>query len=737
MLLKFAYVAILFLVLSFFSNAEKTTIKILTKSPDMPETLNAEVWEENYNKLINEYFTEKTPFKDVEILFDFYEYEPVNNSRSSIFFDYIQDVTAFLEEGEYDMLLLDDKMLFIEESFMETDWIFYYHNEHRKLTTEFFMDLSSYTKDQDLSFNNKKLLNHARKDGGLYALPYDMDFDVLYYKDDNAIAKNMASKMESIYWDDVVHELLPSNPLKISLGDDNDLLNLFSEYTVSHYDIDGDPEFYKMFYNETADEFYKSFREFIYTYAGNYNDTLGISLDDAYGFFMNGTSTFFKGKASHYSLLTTTTTTNNNNDNNGNGNGNMNTSNTDNITTNNNANTDANTNAKANANTNANPNANTNTNANDNANTNAKINTKSSNNVNSNTNGNANGNAKRDIELNPTVNNNDINNINKPVNSQVQLCLPPKHISAFTGNYLAVNNYSTLDKKLLVDVAVFLTSKDMQVFRAVNFGKVPSFDMSKKTTDKDIENYCLFQADICNAVESMKDLDIKKVFKSKYSVPFYEVEVILPVKIRKSLIINNDLESIKFNFENMHELLTEHLGIYGTIAYVFTIAMAILFFVIIYLVYKNRNHPYLKVISPMFCIIILFGCTLNMFKGFQNLPPFFEMKPKIILIYEAFCINMIFVPMFAVTFRIYRIFKSETIITRALTNKRLGVITVLLMSVGIIFRCYIVYKDEFYYLPFGSINQPRYPEATYKGNEKFDQIYQTYLYTIVSCIFIY
>eukprot|EP00833_Pecoramyces_ruminatium_P003692 jgi/Orpsp1_1/1177724/evm.model.c7180000062598.1 len=194
--------------------------------------------------------------------------------------------------------------------------------------------------------------------------------------------------------------------------------------------------------------------------------------------------------------------------------------------------------------------------------------------------------------------------------------------------------------------------------------------------------------------------------------------------------MKNEISLMLFVFKNMHELITYGLGIYGVFSYVFIGLIATLFFIAIYLVYINRENPYLKVISPIFCNMIIFGCVLGMIMPLRLLPPYSHFKIKLFSVLKVFGQNLIYIPMFAITYRIYTIFRSKTFLSKKLNNKRLFIGISIVISISVFYRFIVVLVSEHYYYPFGSINSPRYPDDGYKGSEIHDRIHQIYFYII-------
>lgn len=86
---KKLYIIYLIIITNIISKiySEKTIIQILLKQPDMPFMKNAEVWEENYQNLINQFLSERYQNKlmkhEVEVNFNFYPYLTVNEDHSS------------------------------------------------------------------------------------------------------------------------------------------------------------------------------------------------------------------------------------------------------------------------------------------------------------------------------------------------------------------------------------------------------------------------------------------------------------------------------------------------------------------------------------------------------------------------------------------------------------------------------------------------------------------------------
>ena len=148
--------------------------------------------------------------------------------------------------------------------------------------------------------------------------------------------------------------------------------------------------------------------------------------------------------------------------------------------------------------------------------------------------------------------------------------------------------------------------------------------------------------------------------------------------------------------------------------------------------YKLREHAYIKVISPLFCNLIIIGCILNMIKLFKFIPPYSSTKIKIFLLIETIGTNLIYIPMFAVAYRIFVIYKTKTFMSNKLNNKRLLIGVMVSVSIAVIYNLIIVLTNRFYYITMGSISVARFPVGKYSNFDTFNKIYQMYLTIVVS-----
>ncbi|ORX59214.1 hypothetical protein BCR36DRAFT_408728 [Piromyces finnis] len=152
--------------------------------------------------------------------------------------------------------------------------------------------------------------------------------------------------------------------------------------------------------------------------------------------------------------------------------------------------------------------------------------------------------------------------------------------------------------------------------------------------------------------------------------------------------------------------------------------------------YKLKEHPYIKVISPLFCNLIVVGCILNMFKLIKFIPPYSIGKMKLFSIIGTLGTNLIYIPMFVVAYRIFRIYKTKSFMSKSLNNQRLLFAVILTISIAVIYKLVIIFTCRFYYESVGSVKYARIPVGYYSNHETLDKIYQIYLTIIfISLLF--
>lgn len=615
---------------------EKTSIKILLKKPDMLNIEDNLEWEIRYNELMNNYFMEKnadnSDLKQVKLIFDFYNIEYGGSSKvHSEYYNYTDKIINYLKYGEYDMVVLDDRILFNDISLIETNHLV---NEfgYMKPSLELLMDMTKYVKNKNFDYHNLKVLKDGIYKDKVYGLPYEIDFDLLYYYNNIPSVVELVKRMNDITWDEIVAIYKDSGyfPLTMGLNDDDDLLNLMIEYASNHYNLmkEYDSKYFKVFYNETGQDLFNKFYDFIINYTNDepYYNTLYINQEDAIKIFIEKKAIFFKGKATHNDTIC--------------------------------------------------------------------------------------------------------------YESYISSTLPPKYITTVIEKYIVINKQSNIDYQLLTEVAYQLTSKDMQIFRAKHLNTIPTFDISKREIDEDINRYCQIKPDMCNILEKMKPLYIKDIFNVKYGTSYYEIATLLPTVIR-NYIMNHDISLITFALKNNDVLISMNMGKYKILSYLVACIPASLALLFIIFVSYHRWHPYIRVMSPSFCIMIISGMVMNIFKIFLLLPPYSIPKTKFYFIYITLNTNLIYIPMFAVIYKIYNVYQSKSRYIKSLTDNQLLKIIGSIILVTILYRIIIIFTCDFYYISYGDILDPRFPVYGYSNYNIHNTIYQGYLYFIVFILLLF
>ncbi|ORX78815.1 hypothetical protein BCR32DRAFT_269864 [Anaeromyces robustus] len=621
---KIGFIYLFYLLILLFSNnilaQQQTVINILTERPDF---INEPYWENYYSKVKN-YFTElkadNPKLNNIDISFSYDKNESYDKIKMSEYENYVKSIINQLEDGKYDMMILDDRFLFSDHAFIESKYIAEMIKERE--VDRLYLDLTDKVTNNTVAYHNPKVFEDGYFNGHLYGLPFELDFDVLYYK--NSPDKTIIDT-SNLTWNDLLNQSNDNNnnnnnnnnnSISIALGNDDELLNFFIEYVNTFFDLTKETNI-KVFYDNNSKTLFESFHNYISNISvinkSNINSDIHTTTEMAYTNFINNKSFFFKGKVSHYSSL-------------------------------------------------------------------------------------------------PIQNNNSTNLMIIPI-------LPPQNYSVLNKKYLIINPKSNIESDILIETALKLTSKEMQLKKALEIGSIPTFDLGKKLNDKDILSFCENQKMKCDLLENMKAIHIKDIFKTKNSAPFLEIRLFIPEAI-KNYIIDNNLKSITNIFENADKVVMDKTGFNRISIYVFDGLMVfflLIIFYVIYLIIKNKDHPYLKIFSPNYCILIIIGIAGSMTFPYFKVNHHTILKCKIAYVYETFCTDFTLFPMVAVTYRIYSVYSKKRLMDngKRLNNRaKLFLIITLgfIMAYSTITAFVIL---TFHLQSYGTIENYRHPTCDY------------------------
>jgi len=140
--------------------------------------------------------------------------------------------------------------------------------------------------------------------------------------------------------------------------------------------------------------------------------------------------------------------------------------------------------------------------------------------------------------------------------------------------------------------------------------------------------------------------------------------------------------------------------------------------VIICLIFKYKEHPILKIYSPMFCILIIIGMVI----GINDVSYAFNIENvklcKINYVIETLGTDMTLFPMVAVTYRIYKILtnKSKVSVDRNL-NSRIVIFFIVGLSLMLMYSAFCAFHMlDFFLSSQGTIKTFRHPECDYSSN---------------------
>jgi len=626
----------LFLILASGKINAKETVNILINKPDIGENQ----YLDNYNELMNQFFTNNN-IEDVEVKFSYCapdDYDGTNilnlykefKSPYTLDIEYAKSFNCIIRElkrSNYDLMILDDRFLFSDNSYLD----------NTVLQSEF-----SYSKvidylaeynivNENINFHDRNILKDGKGDTELlYGLPYELDFDVLYYHDvDEGLKDSLSLKVKELQSDEKVNDIVSAG-----LKNNDELFNLLAEFLSYQYGLpkENDPESYTSLYKDK--EILNSLRKYMKGLMGSdIEKTLSTTVEEAYTNFAEGKKPLLKGKASYY------------------------------------------------------------------------------------------------------------NGLNQNPEIIVKASALPENKSVITEKYVVMNRNSLKPKETLQQIALQLTSKEMQYYRALQFGSIPTFDF--KNLSEDATSYCQAHAEMCELLKTISPIRIRNIVRKRnYSASFLESRLIVPTALRESLTdSSNDivqkafLNILDISNKNFEQTKVDLFLIMFLVLNVITIIIAILLFLVILKVYRNRKHPYIKAVSPQLTNLTILGIILKIIYPyfFLLIDTRFLCRMSVIVNFEIN--NITFIPLFAIIFRIYYIYTNISSVSygKKLHDKRL-IIYILIGLVIAFFAAYgISYFGYFNLTTTGSLTDNRFMTCMYdfKANLIITNSYTLILFVIM------
>jgi len=270
---------------------ENKVISLLLEKPDILKD-NDGLYEESLinsvNKKVKEAFNDEII---VNITFD--ELNSPDKTNPDDYKKYVKNIYDHLNGHAYDIIEIDVDLLFndipnSEDSYFKE----IFGNKHLH---EFYQDITDIVDNSTFNYFQPDFLKGGYYKNRMYAIPYDLDIDVLYYHNDS-VSQELTNPEHILYltWEELsgIRSIYKEQKsLCIALDNDVELLKMFIEYAYLN-DFIG---------NELIvdDLVLDNFKLFI-------NDStvkVVSSIEEAYASFQNGECLFFKGKASHYKKI--------------------------------------------------------------------------------------------------------------------------------------------------------------------------------------------------------------------------------------------------------------------------------------------------------------------------------------------------------------------------------------------------------------------------------------------------
>eukprot|EP00833_Pecoramyces_ruminatium_P005249 jgi/Orpsp1_1/1179281/evm.model.c7180000068727.1 len=257
----------------------------------------------------------------------------------------------------------------------------------------------------------------------------------------------------------------------------------------------------------------------------------------------------------------------------------------------------------------------------------------------------------------------------------------------------------------------------MQLHKAKVLNTIPAFNIKKeyrnsKDGDGDavILSYCQEHQVICDLMKTLNPIWMTEMFyKNKFSAPFWEARLLLPNEIRKFILGKRDLKPIFSHILDAKVINSESNDIYVNIICVILAIYMFSAMFIIYLVYKYRNHPYLKMFSPHLCNLVIVGMIMCNIYPITHAHYTNTFICKFIYLIGIISRNLIFLPMVSMVYRIYYIYTntSEVNFGRRVANKRIYLFISSILLIELVMGSLVVIFKDFFIVSLNDFDQDR------------------------------
>jgi hypothetical protein len=616
--IKYIYISFILIFLS----TKVFTQNVINILVDSIDTVNKDKYEKAYKNMEEVYLNDREDSNN-EIKFIIPK-TLISRSTSNGYIEYLKYILKQLEDPSIDMFILSDRFLFSDTGNIESGELSDALEKKRQFHKN-YLDFKDYSNFNEKGLNNyfQDILDGCIHEDHVYGLPFEIDYDVLYYKSNGN--KTLDSNLKILSWESLEDgtifngETVDAGKKYMSIGlmEEDELLNFFVEYinSISNYE---EKKTYEKLYNDNTiiDNFSK-----LVTKIG-----LNVDLDAAYKAFINNNSLLFKGKMSYYSTL-------------------------------------------------------------------------------------------------------------KEIDDSVKFTLLPDNKSILHKKYIVINKNSLKDKDLLYRTAYYLHNESMQQQRFDLYKMVPPSIDFMTSNDPQYDEYSRFY-------KTMDKINIKKVFADDNSAPFMEIEYLLPGVLKDLVNHKQDFNYVQNVFENIKKVLKDKRNVKQLPIYVIYIPAVIFFIssiVVIFLIIKYKEHPYLKIYSPNFCVLIILGLSINMVFSSTAIVSVEQEYCKYSYLIATITTDLLLFPMVAVTYRIYKILTNTSKISVAKNlNRNITICFILGLSAMITYSYYVGFHVlDFFLISIGNIKFYRLPECHYSSDYVILEFIERRINEIVYIILVY
>jgi len=192
--IKYIYISFILIFLS----TKVFTQNVINILVDSIDTVNKDKYEKAYKNMEEVYLNDREDSNN-EIKFIIPK-TLISRSTSNGYIEYLKYILKQLEDPSIDMFILSDRFLFSDTGNIESGELSDALEKKRQFHKN-YLDFKDYSNFNEKGLNNyfQDILDGCIHEDHVYGLPFEIDYDVLYYKSNGN--KTLDSNLKILSWD--------------------------------------------------------------------------------------------------------------------------------------------------------------------------------------------------------------------------------------------------------------------------------------------------------------------------------------------------------------------------------------------------------------------------------------------------------------------------------------------------------------------------------------------------------